>query len=167
MIVEHKPIKRSKELASLSREHHDGLLFTWKIKQGIANEVHPKRIAGFCMWFWQEHLKAHTEKEERLLTEILASEHPAMTKMIDEHEAIINLIYSLQEYACYERLQRLMTILNYHIRFEERQLFRLIEQVATPSLLQKIEKELEASNEATGVWTDEFWLPKITSVQQS
>ena len=32
-----KPLKRSKELAPLSREHHDGLLFAWKIKQGLAN----------------------------------------------------------------------------------------------------------------------------------
>ena len=32
-------IKRSKELAPLSPDHHEGLLFVWKIKQGLANKA--------------------------------------------------------------------------------------------------------------------------------
>ena len=34
-----KPIKRSKELVPLSKEHHEGLLFAWKIKQGLQNGI--------------------------------------------------------------------------------------------------------------------------------
>ena len=37
MKPEAKPIKRSKQLSPLSREHHDGLLFAWKIRQGFEN----------------------------------------------------------------------------------------------------------------------------------
>ena len=33
MFKEIKPIKRSKQLAPLSREHHDGLMYVWKIRE--------------------------------------------------------------------------------------------------------------------------------------
>ena len=48
-----KPLKRSKELAPLSREHHDGLLFAWKIKQGLANGTPIKPFVVIRVGFGQ------------------------------------------------------------------------------------------------------------------
>ena len=168
MIVENKPIKRSKELTPLSREHHDGLLFTWKIRQGIKKDIHPKRIATFCNWFWKQHLQEHTHKEEILLTEILSPEHPMMQKMMTEHEAIKEHIAALQDYASYKTLLRLADIVDYHIRFEERQLFQYIEQIATSEQLQHLAEEMEMPHSFSLPWLDEFWVSrKATSVLQS
>ena len=165
MIVENKPIKRSKELAPLSREHHDGLLFSWKVKQGIAKQIHPKRMASFCNWFWKEHLKEHTQKEEVLFSEVLSPEHPMMQKMMVEHEAIQEHIQALQQYASYKTLARLADILDYHIRFEERQLFKYIEQIATPEQLKQMAEDMEMPHEFSLPWVDEFWVTaKATTV---
>ena len=46
-----KPLKRSQYLAPLSREHHETLLFTWKIKQGLSLKIELDRIVSFCNWF--------------------------------------------------------------------------------------------------------------------
>jgi hypothetical protein len=62
-----KPIKRSKELVPLSKEHHGSLLFGWKIKQGLRNGTDPKIIAQFIEWFWQNELQDHFKKEEQVL----------------------------------------------------------------------------------------------------
>ena len=37
-----KPLKRNPNLVPLSREHHYGLLFCWKLKQGLANGTDPE-----------------------------------------------------------------------------------------------------------------------------
>ncbi|MEO5946621.1 MAG: hypothetical protein ABIP79_07360, partial [Chitinophagaceae bacterium] len=59
MKPETKPIKRSKQLTPLSREHHDGLLFAWKIRQGLENETPLEQLRKYTMWFWQQHIKPH------------------------------------------------------------------------------------------------------------
>jgi len=61
-----KPIKRSKELAPLSREHHDGLLFAWKIKQGLANKTSIATLCSYTRWFWTNHMKPHFKDEEKV-----------------------------------------------------------------------------------------------------
>ncbi|NJO25088.1 MAG: hypothetical protein HC867_03800 [Bacteroidia bacterium] len=62
-----EPIKRSPQLAPLSREHHDGLLFVWKIRQGLQNNTDVLTIADFILWYDEQHLKTHFETEEKLL----------------------------------------------------------------------------------------------------
>ena len=69
-----KPIKRSTQLAPLSREHHEGLLFVWKIRQGIKKEVHPERMIAFVQWFWSTELEPHFRKEENVLLPHLTTE---------------------------------------------------------------------------------------------
>lgn len=39
-----QPIKRHPSLQPLSREHHYGLLLSWKIREGFKREVPPERI---------------------------------------------------------------------------------------------------------------------------
>jgi len=158
------PIKRSKELAPLSREHHEGLLFVWKIRHGINKGVDPKRIALFCSWFWKNHLKAHFQKEEADLGPILSCEHPALVKMLDEHEAIRQKIAELANFATYESLERLAQVLAYHICYEERQLFPLIEKMATAEQMRVVHEQLQTANPCQKIWADEFWRGKTTTL---
>ena len=37
-----KPLKRHAGLVELSRDHHHGLLLSWKIRQGLKKEIEPE-----------------------------------------------------------------------------------------------------------------------------
>lgn len=155
------PIKRSKELAPLSREHHEGLLFVWKIRQGLKLAVTKERMGRFCTWSWASHFAAHFQKEEAELLPVLGEAHPMMEKMLEEHEAIADKFAEIMRKPTIPALERLAQIINYHIRFEERQLFPLIEQVVTSAQLAAIGEALADEAPSCGGWRDEFW--KATS----
>jgi hemerythrin-like domain-containing protein len=158
MANEIKPIKRSKELAPLSRDHHDGLMLVWKIRKGIKNGVAPDRIAAYCRWFWDYHLEGHFQREEDLLPTVLPKDHPLLCQMLDEHQVIKRRINGLPDNQV-ESLELFAKSINDHIRFEERLLFGEVEKVATPEQLRKIEEVLN-QEETCPVWEDEFWIIK-------
>lgn len=151
------PIKRSTQLAPLSREHHDGLLAAWKIRQGLAKNIAPERIVAFVHWFWQQHLQAHFQKEETALTPVLSPSHPLMQQMVQEHRGIESLVQQPNGHEDLKKLEELAQLLTDHIRFEERQLFGEIEKVATPEQLQIVSEQLQ-DEKTEAVWEDEFWI---------
>ena len=158
MKAEIKPIKRSKKLAPLSREHHDTLLFTWKIRQGIKFGAGSEAIAAYCFWYWQNHLKDHFKIEEQSLCKILPADHPMMMKMMDDHQAIEIKIKQLAEYPCSNGLERLAQIISYHVRFEERELFNHIEEVASDEQMDELYISLTEQPKECLPWKNEFWL---------
>ncbi|OLY93340.1 Hemerythrin HHE cation binding domain-containing protein [Cnuella takakiae] len=156
------PIKRSKELAPLSREHHEGLLFVFKIRQGLKMGISKERMGRFCTWSWASHFAAHFQKEEAELIPILGECHPMIEKMLEEHEAIADKFAEMMRKPTLPGLERLAQILNYHIRFEERQLFPLVEQMATKVQLVALGEALADEMPACGGWRDAFWVaPKF------
>ena len=150
------PIKRSPQLAPLSREHHEGLLFVWKIRQGVRNGIEATRISCFVQWFWQQHLAAHFEKEERFLPAILTHSHPMMAQMFREHAEIKNGVESIAQHGDLKKLEQLAQAVDDHIRFEERQLFTEIEKQASPEQLDLLSTQLVDEKNDT-IWEDEFW----------
>ncbi|HEX6845465.1 MAG TPA: hypothetical protein VF144_00740, partial [Chitinophagaceae bacterium] len=90
-----KPLKRSKELAPLSREHHDGLLFVWKIRQGLANGTPVETLGDYTKWFWTNHIKPHFKDEEKVLVKFLPVDNALVKQMFKEHAEIRDLIISL------------------------------------------------------------------------
>jgi hemerythrin-like domain-containing protein len=157
-----KPLKRSTYLAPLSREHHETLLFTWKIKQGLNLKIDLERIISFCNWFFENHMKDHFKKEESALTKILPANDVMIERMVDDHEAIKEKIIDLNKWPTDDGLTRLAQIINYHVRFEERQLFEHIERTATEEHLKTLVTDLE-DNRQPAKWNDEFWLNKAAS----
>jgi hemerythrin-like domain-containing protein len=157
---ETKPIKRSKELAPLSREHHDGLLFAWKIKQGLTNGTPIDTLVNYTRWFWSNHIKPHFKDEEKVLVKFLPNDDPLVQQMVREHAQIRNLVLSLDKEPDASSLQLLAEFLNNHIRFEERQLFVYAEQVLTPEQLNEIFNELPNEIHCDTEWNDEFWTKK-------
>ena len=155
------PIRRSPELAPLSREHHDDLLFAWKIKQGMKLKTDPDRIAAYCEWFYKTHLQQHFAKEERSFSRIVSPYHAMMRKMFEDHECIKMKLDEISQFATYGEFARLAQIISYHIRYEERQLFNYIQSIATPSQLATLAEELEEKADTKAVeWIDEFWIKK-------
>ncbi len=151
----HKPIKRSIALSPLSRDHHEGLLFVWKIRQGVKKNIATERIIKFCFLFWESHLQFHFEKEETVLPQVLSNSHSLMQQMFREHEIIKIQFEELDQKKNYESLELLAQTINDHIRFEERQLFNEIEKNATVGQLHQIEKQLK-DEKKNAVWDDEF-----------
>ena len=151
-----KPITRSKQLRKLSREHHQILLFVWKIRQGITLGIEVKRIASYCTWYWNNHMNAHSKKEDLLLTRIISPTKQLMNNMIEDHEAIRTKIDEVMNEPSYDSLKRLADIIYYHVRFEERVLFPAIERTATPDQLDAISFYVDDEH-VTAEWQDEFW----------
>ncbi len=132
------PINRSPQLQGISREHHDGLLLSWKIRVGTAKGVAPTRIRRYCRKFLKEHLKPHFSIEEDVLFPILGTDHPAVRRAMAEHRRLQRLINGRSDVVV--ALSLIEEELEAHIRFEERQLFNHIQEVATPEQLAEIER---------------------------
>ena len=155
-----KPIKRSKELAPLSREHHDGLLFVWKIKQGLTNGTSIETLCNYSRWYWANHIKPHFQDEEKVLVKFLPADNPLVEQMIKEHSQIHDLVKSLEEEPATNSLQSLAEVVNNHIRFEERKLFPYAEKVLSPEQLNEIYNILPHDLRCDTEWKDEFWVKK-------
>jgi hemerythrin-like domain-containing protein len=155
-----KPIKRSKELAPLSREHHDGLLFVWKIRQGLENNTSVETLCSYTRWYWLNHIKPHFRDEEKVLVQYLPSDHPPVQQMIKEHAQIRDLILSLDKEPEKNTLKMLADFIFNHIRFEERKLFVYAEETLTDEQLSNIYKQLAAEPYCDKEWKEEFWLRK-------
>jgi len=155
-----KPLKRSKELAPLSREHHDGLLFAWKIKEGLANGTSIETLCNYTRWFWTNHIKTHFKDEEKVLVKFLPANNPLVLQMFEEHSQIRDIIISLDREPDPGSLQILADVINKHIRFEERKLFTYAEEVLTPEQLNEIYNDLPNETHCNTEWKDEFWLKK-------
>ena len=161
MPEEIKPIKRSPQLAPLSREHHDGLLFAWKIKQGIENKTSLDVMRRFALWYWKNHIKPHFFQEEKILLPYLPANDPMAIRLHEEHDHIRELILGLDDEADKRTLLILSDLLNKHIRFEERELFVHLEKILTQEQLENIFIQLEKHPvHCEQEWKEEFWVKK-------
>ena len=128
-----KPQKRHKALQPLSREHHHGLLLSWKIRAGFSKDIDPKRIRTYANWFYENHLIPHFELEEIHIFSILEAENELVKRALAEHRRLKRLFTDKDDDL--KRLSKIEEELEQHIRFEERILFPEIQKVATEAIL--------------------------------
>lgn len=133
-----KPQKRHKALQPLSREHHHGLLLSWKIRTGFSKNIDPKRIRTYADWFYKNHLIPHFEIEENHIFPILEDENELVKRALAEHRRLKRLFEEREDDT--KTLHRIEEELEQHIRFEERVLFPEIQKVATEDEFLHIEK---------------------------
>lgn len=151
-----QPLKRSKQLAPLSREHHDALLFIWKIKQGLKKGTQGRIILDYITWYWKNNLKNHFEQEEKLLLPHLSAHDDLAKQLKMEHKTICQLANEIDD----NSILSFANVLNAHIRFEERQLFPHIEKKVSPNDLNQIFQELDGVPQCETQWKNEFWVSK-------
>lgn len=153
-----QPIRRNKNIVSLSHDHHDGLLFCWKIRQGLKNQTDAERILAYVRYFWQNHLQPHFREEETLL--FILSDDPLIARARGEHHQISVLIDSILNGPSAET-HRLLPVLadavDNHIRFEERELFPYLEKQLPETKLETIGKQLNENPHLPDSWPDEYW----------
>lgn len=155
-----KPIKRNKAIAPLSRDHHDGLLLCWKIRFGIKNEVDTKRIGNYVRYFWESHLQEHFRKEEVHLFTLLPEQNEKRVEAFSQHKNISELIQQIANQPNYIILSKLAADLESHIRFEERDLFNLIQESADEATINQLEILLADDYRTKEDWNDMFWEKK-------
>lgn len=149
-----KPIKRTKELQPLSREHHHGLLLCWKIRQGIKLNVEPERIKKYLDWFWMSYLKPHFEVEEKFVFPVLGNESELVKNALVEHRRLKRLFETEDD--PYKSISLIEEELERHIRFEERVLFNKIQAVASRLQLLQIERNCSEKSFYENL-SDPFW----------
>jgi hemerythrin-like domain-containing protein len=155
-----KPIKRSPQLRPLSHEHHDALLYVWKIRQGLKNGTSVDKLRSYTMWYWKQHTKQHFYQEEKILLPYMPADHPWASQMKNEHAQIRELILKLDREAEKECFVTLTDLVERHIRWEERKFFGYLEEHLSPEQLALIQEELEKHPVQCSDWTDEFWVSK-------
>lgn len=153
-------MKRHESIVVLSRDHHFGLLFCWKIRQGLKKNVAPERIQPYINYFWESHLRQHFEEEEKFL--FLAAKGALTQQAIDEHKAIEAVVAKahITTAITAEELSAIADMVDSHIRFEERVLFPQIENTLTEAELEQINEQLKVHHQLPDKedYHDEFWL---------
>ncbi|WP_034042764.1 hypothetical protein [Wocania ichthyoenteri] len=149
-----KPQKRHKALQPLSREHHHGLLLSWKIRAGFSKNIEPKRIKVYADWFFKTHLIPHFEMEEAHIFTILNEDNNLIKRALADHRRLKRLFTEHDDET--KTLSKIEEELDKHIRFEERVLFPEIQKVATENQLALIEEIHEEGNFIDKI-DDEFW----------
>lgn len=149
-----KPLKRHQALTPFSHEHHHSLLLSWKIRRGISSNIPLKRIKKYTDWFFKNHIKQHFEREEEYIFPILGDDNALVKRALAEHRRLERLF---AEKVDLERsLSLLEEELELHIRFEERVLFKEVQKVATPEMLENIEA-IHSENDFEDNLNDPFW----------
>jgi hemerythrin-like domain-containing protein len=158
--MENKPIKRNEYIKKLSKDHHSGLLFCWKIRQGLKHEVPIERIKKYAGYFWSNHLAKHFNEEEVILFSPLKDE--LVQRAIDDHKQIKHQLDELLDDSTDDAkkgLVRLANLIDDHIRYEERKLFPHLEEVLTEKQLKEIGRKLDAQpSPLADDFEDSFWM---------
>ncbi len=153
-------MKRHESIVTLSREHHFGLLFCWKIRQGIKKQVPAERIQPYVNYFWNSHLQKHFDEEETLLFILIHDSF--VEEAIAEHKHIRQLIEAVitTKQLASNQLSILADTLDNHIRFEERIVFPHIQKKLPEEKLAELGNRLQELHpmREKDDYSDEFWV---------
>ncbi|MGE5437842.1 MAG: hemerythrin domain-containing protein [Syntrophothermus sp.] len=145
-------MKREPSLYPLSHDHHHGLVQASRLKNAgkPSSERTIKTIASEFIEFWYSDLIRHFREEEDYLLPVLlqySSDHNVLiSKTILEHIDIRRSVLQLEEDLWrnieihLDNLHNIGKMLESHIRFEERELFPLIEEKVPSEELESINK---------------------------
>ncbi len=146
--------KRHESLIPLARDHYEGLLLAVRLQQGTQALLRlwshdPVWQAQYVVDFYHQHLKPHFDTEEQALFP-LAKEHvppsaPLVDLLIEQHRELKRRVESFKNPAqpdLADRLKEFGTLLEDHIRKEDRELFPMFEEHASAEILKKAHEEV-------------------------
>lgn len=154
--MERKPIKRNEHIVKLSQDHHASLLFCFKIRQGLKRNIDPQRIRPYIEYFSQHHFREHFAEEEEILFRPLQDKK--VKQAMNEHVVILNLVDRIlaSDGGTQEQLLELASLVDNHVRYEERVLFPHLEKVLTEEQLEDIGNRLP-DDALCDNYPDHFW----------
>ena len=152
------PIKRHQALVSFSRDHHNGLLLAWKVRQGLKNLVEPERISDYVLFAFKNELEQHFKDEEKWLFPELPADDGLRIQAETDHAGMRGLITQLgSDKKDIAALTQFADLLEKHIRFEERELFNHLQEIPTERLLPIAARFKDHFCQSEDGWEDPFW----------
>src|SRR4051795_7371984 len=123
-------MKRHRALVKLSHDHQHGLAAAHTLRHAAETDCAPARVAFLV--FWRNEGATHFQIEERILLPALHgldAGHEPVNRVLAEHAEIRRRAADLSDEAppAVDDLRSLGSLLERHIRYEERVLFPLIE----------------------------------------
>lgn len=143
--------KNNSDVKPILKEHNHALELCSRIRKGLEKDIELQRIRAYTDWFLSNYLEPHFKIEEKYIFPVIGrnlrvkralANHRRIRKLLScncENEKVLNL---LEEE------------LTSHIRFEERVLFKEIEDLAK---LEEIEQHHHRIPFSDDVWEDRFW----------
>ncbi|MGH2976133.1 MAG: hemerythrin domain-containing protein [Solirubrobacterales bacterium] len=141
-------MKRAQALQPLSREHLKALLAAKRLR----NATDAAGAGQDFLDFWEGEGKHHFRIEEEVLLPGWALHCPvervAVARMLEEHLAIRRAALRVfAKAASLEELQDLGRLLDDHVRFEERELFPMVEEALSPENLDRLAEAIARAEE--------------------
>lgn len=155
-------LKSNRHFIPLSWEHHYGLVLAQRMRLGLKKQTEPAVVASYLLHFWTHYIQPHFETEETLLLPAMRADHPVISRLQKEHKDIRGLVGSIQEEIQSEKLAELLQSfadqLTSHIRYEEKTVFPLAEELIPEETLTRIDHTLHSAfQKIEDHWTPEFW----------
>jgi len=123
-------VRRHPSLVPLSHDHHHTLVVARALREAAAagEEARREAAARFLRHYGLAVVR-HFREEEELVFPLLPLEPPELDRVLSEHQRIRVLARRLRdEPVAPEQLSALGTLLEEHIRLEERVVFELVQQ---------------------------------------
>jgi hypothetical protein len=142
-------VKRSKALRSLSRDHHQAL----SVAQQLRRAEDTNEAAARFLEFWRADGAEHFRIEEEVLLPLWGLlgtvDDRAAARLSREHLAIRSEALALEcDDPSLEQLRALGEQLSAHVRFEERELFALIEDDLDSDQLDRLATAVASAEES-------------------
>ena len=140
-------MKRHAALVPLSHDHQHGLAAALGLRR--ATETSAPDARRDFLAFWQTEGQAHFQIEETVLlpavADVLAPDHEAIRRVLSDHAEIRSRSQQIEgeERPPLDDLHGLGGLVEQHIRFEERELFPLIETLLDEAELRALANEIE------------------------
>ena len=151
-----KKSSRNENLYVFSHEHHQGLIFTVRLRK--AHQASSETLKHYINDFWDNSLDSHFSNEERLFLDLITDKE-LKQRFLKEHKQIRDLLRDIgdSEGEIVEKAKRFGSLINDHIRFEERILFPWLQENLTLAELKKIGTSLNDSDVCSHSFSPRFW----------
>jgi hemerythrin-like domain-containing protein len=135
-------MKRDVSLQPLSRQHHDALMACLMIEKGVKKHTDLKILQDFTRQLWEKDLNTHFSLEENYLVPYLRQKHfpeYIIQSLLRDHELLRVLSQRiLNGGASYEGFRAFSTLLEQHVRFEERLVFEKAQEMIPDKELMQV-----------------------------
>lgn len=126
----------------ISRQHHDELLSCLLIKKGVNKKADIRLLTDFTNTFWNNDLKTHIEAEENILIPFLIKhkfENRYINMLKTDHAIIKSVHERLNVFDHRHKVFEIFaSVVEQHIRFEERVIIGKVEELLTPAQLEEL-----------------------------
>lgn len=139
-------MKRSPELAALSRDHHHALEAARRLRRVSETNI-DEAVADFLQ-FWNRHGRRHFAIEEEHLLPAVPDDEAwadAAERVRREHTEIRARTAELSTLRSVEAARELGELMRDHVRYEERHLFALLDERLAPEALTRLGRDLAAA----------------------